>query len=340
MAGSTSYARAERGWALRLLSASAGLWLLLGATSRLASQETPVQQGPPLRVAVNRVNVGVTVTDSHGRFVAGLAPKDFRIYDNGIEQPIVDFLPVEEPAQFLMLIESGPSVYLFSKNYVLAADKLLTSISPDDRVAIATYSRRPELLLDFTADKAAARLALRSIDFRSGFGELDLFSTISSAIGALAPLPGKKTIVLLSTGLDTSPSVEWEALQANLQTSDVRIICVSVAGDIRKPVKQKRLSAEEKAQRNELRKGFASADASLGQLSSVTGGRVYFARTANEFDQAYAEIAELLRFEYSLAFAPQVFDWKVHSLRVEVARKGVRVDNRPAYLANAGGNAP
>jgi Ca-activated chloride channel family protein len=335
MAGSTSYGRLAPVWTLRRRFVAVGVSLLLVATSVLA------QQGPPLRVAVNRVNVGVTVTDSRGRFVAGLARKDFRIYDNGVEQPVVDFLPVEEPAQFLMLVESGPSVYLFSKNHVLAADKLLTSISADDRVAIAIYSRRPELVLDFTADKAAARLALRSIDFRSGFGELDLLSTISSAIEALAPLPGKKTIVLLSTGLDTSPSVQWETLEATLETSDVRIISVSVAGDIRRPAKQKHLSAEEQAERNELKSGFAAADASLGRLSRVTGGRVYFARTTNEFERAYAEIAELLRFEYSLSFAPQVFDGKVHNLRVEVARHGVRVDHRPAYLAaNTGGNAP
>jgi Ca-activated chloride channel homolog len=308
------------------------LFLPSGARTVIA-QEPPMQQGPPLKVFVNRVNVGVTVTDSRGRFVSGLNRKDFRIFDNGAEQPVADFLPIEEPAQFLLLIESGPSVFLFAKNHILAADALLTSVAPDDRVAIATYSRSPSLVLDFTADKSVARLALRSIDFHSGFADLDLFSSISSAVDVLAPLPGKKTIVLLSTGLDTSPEVKWETLLAKLQIADVRVISVSLAGELRKPNKKKKLTAEEKLDRAELTKGFAEGDASLRQISSATGGRVFFARNAKEFARAYAEIADLLRHEYSLAFAPTAFDGTVHSLRVEIVRSGVRVDHRPAYLA-------
>ena len=299
----------------------------------------PSQQGPPLRISVNRVSVGVTVSDSRGKFVSGLARADFRIFDNGVEEPIAEFLPIEEPAQFLLLIESGPSVFLFSKDRILAADALLTRVAPDDRVAVATYSRGPNLVLDFTSDKGAARLALRQIDFRSGFGELDLFSTISAAISELAPLPGKKTIVLLSTGLDTSPSMDCQTLLPKLQISDVRIISVSLAGDIRKPVKKKKLTAEEKLSRAEIKRGFAEADGSLRGLATATGGRVYFAKDTKDFQKAYAEIADLLRHEYSVTFVPKEFDGKVHSLRVEVKKRGVRVDHRPAYLAAKEGSS-
>jgi VWFA-related protein len=310
------------------------LWLLTTGNT-LVAQDVPAQQGPSLRSTVNRVNVGVTVTNSRGRFVSGLGQKDFRIYDNGIEQPIADFLPVEEPAQFLMLIESGPSVFLFGKEHILAADALLASVADDDRVEIATYSRHPQLVLDFTADKSAARFALRAINFHVGFGDLHLLSSISSAIDELARLPGKKTIVLLSTGLDTSPDIQWETLLTKLQISDVRIIGVSLAGGMRRPTTKKGLSEDEKTARAELKKDFAEADNVLLQISSATGGRVYFARNAKEFAQAYGEIADLLRHEYSLAFEPKVLDGKAHALRVEVKRLGARVDHRPAYLATS-----
>ena len=334
MVGSNKYACAMYGGRLRRLSLILGLSLLTLANS-LPAQEPTAQQGPPLKATVNRVNVGVTATDSLGRFVSGLHPEDFRIYDNEVEHPIADFLPIEEPARFLVLIESGPSVFLFAKNHILAADALLTSVATDDQVAIATYSRAPQRILDFTTDKTAARAALRSIDFHTGFGDLDLFSSISSAIDELAPLAGKKTIVLLSTGVDTSPDVDWDSLLPKLQISDVRIIGVSLSGDIRKPAKKRKLSAKERMDRAELKTGFAEADASLRQIASATGGRVYFARNTKEFNKAYAEIAELLRHEYSLAFAPTVFDGKVHTLRVEVKRSGVRIDHRPAYLSAA-----
>ena len=324
------------GWR-RIRSALFGCGTALLLVSLVAAgQEAPLPQGPTLKVAVNRVSVGVTVTDSRGRFVSGLSRSDFRIFDDEIEQPIADFLPIEEPAQFLLLIESGPSVLLFAKNHILAADALVTRVGADDRVAIATYSRSPNLVLDFTADKSAARSALRSIDFHTGFVELNLFSSISSAINELAPLPGKKAIVLLSTGIDTSPAIQWEPLLEKLGTADVRIISVSLSGELRRPNKNRKLTADQKMARAELKKVFAEGDASLREVSSATGGRVFFARNAKEFDKAYAEIAELLRHEYSLAFAPTVFDGKVHRLRVDLKNKGLKVDHRPAYVAAAG----
>ena len=62
--------------------------LFLASAARGVAQEPPLQQGPQLKVTVNRVNVGVTVTDSRGEFVSGLHRNDFRIFDNEVEQPI------------------------------------------------------------------------------------------------------------------------------------------------------------------------------------------------------------------------------------------------------------
>jgi len=308
--------------------------VLLFASTRLHGQEPPVQ-GPPLRVNVNRVSVGVTVSDAHGRFVHDLSRSDFQIFDNGVEQPIADFLSVEEPAQVLLLIEGGPSVLFFAKGHVLAADQMVASLASDDRVAIATYTKGPESVVDFTADKTEARIALRGINFAQGFGELNLFSSVAAAVGSLARIPGKKTIVLLSTGVDTSPDVNWDSLLPQLQTADVRIIAVSLSADIRKPAKKRKLTAKEKTDRAQLQAGFAEGDRSLRQLSQSTGGRVYFVQNEKEFARTYAEIADLLRHEYSLAFVPPALDGMIHELRVEVKRPAVQVEHRPAYLAAA-----
>lgn len=318
----------------------AALWSAIGCASSLLSsasrplcgQEVAVQ-GPPLRVNVNRVSVGVTVSDSHGRFVHDLQRADFHVFDNGVEQPIADFLPVEQPAQVLLLIEGGPSVLFFAKSHVLAADQMVASLAPDDRVAIATYTKGPENVIDFTANKAEARQALREMNFLAGFGELNLFSSVTTAVEVLSAIPGKKTIVLLSTGVDTSSNVDWDSLLPKLRTADVRIIAVSLSADIRKPAKKRKLTPDDKAQRAELKAGFAEGDRSLRELSRATGGRVYFVQKLKDFAKTYAEIADLLRHEYSLAFAPSVLDGKVHELRVEVKRPSVQVEHRPAYLA-------
>ena len=314
-------------------------FLLLSAVLRcggaLLAQDVPLPAGPPLKVAVNRVNVGVTVTDAEGRFMHDLNRDEFRVYDDGVQQPIVEFLPVEEPAQVLLVIEGGPSVLFFAKSHVLAADQMVASLAPDDRVAIATYTKGLESVIDFTTNKTEAGAALSAISFALGFSELNLFASVSRAVDVLSAYPGKKAIVLLSTGVDTSPDVNWEALRPKLQTADVRIIAMSLSADIREPAKRRHLTAKEKADWAQLQKGFAEGDRALRELGQATGGRVYFVQGQKEFAKAYVEIADLLRHEYDLFFAPPQLDGVVHELRVEVKRPDAHVEHRPAYLAVA-----
>lgn len=309
--------------------------VLLCVYSNAEAQENSQEPSRTIRVSVDRVNVGVIVTDARGQFVEDVRREDFQIFDDGIEQPVTGFATYEEPAQVLLLIESGPAVVLLGKNHFHAADTLLNNLASGDRVAIASYSRDPELLFDFTTDKSLARMALQDLNFANGFAELNLSSSLASAIDWLTTLPGKKTIVVLSTGLDMTPPEKSEVIQQKLKTSDVRILAVSLSGDFREAAKFKKLSPKEVADRAEVKKGFAQADQSLHELSEATGGRVYFPTNEEEFDRAYAEIAQLVRHEYSLAFTPPAHDGQIHSITVKVKEPGWRVDHRRGYRAPA-----
>jgi VWFA-related protein len=317
----------------RLVQAAALFPAVLCACFFADAQENPQQPNQTIHVSVDRVNVGVIVTDSRGHFVEGLRRQDFRVFDNGIEQPLTGFAAIEEPAQVFFLIESGPAVLFLGKNHVLASDTLLNNLSPNDRVAIASYSKDPTLLLDFTPDKLTARLALESLNFTLGFAELNLASSLASAIDWLAHFPGKKTVVVLSTGVDTSPPEKWQAVQQKLKTSDVRILTVSLAADFRKFPKWRKLSPQEREDRAFVKQGFAEADQSLRKLSQATGGRVYLPKNEKEFARAYFEIAQLVRHEYSIAFSPPSNDGQLHAILVKVKPLRCRVDHRQAYLA-------
>jgi VWFA-related protein len=319
----------------RFLRAALLFPAVLCVCSFASAQENTHQPKQTIQVSVDRVNVGVIVTDHSGRFVEGLRREDFRVYDNGNEQPLTGFAAVEEPAQVLFLIESGPAVLFLGKNHVRAADTLINNLSPNDRIAIASYSKDPELLLDFTADKTMARLALQNLNFMAGFGQLKLSSSLASTIDWLAPFPGKKTVVVLSSGVDTSPPEKWQVIQQKLRTSDVRILAVSLAADFRKFPKWRKLSPQEREDRAFVKQGFAQADKALHELSQASGGRVYLPRNEKEFDRAYSEIAQLVRHEYSIAFSPPSSDGKVHTIQVKVKRIWCRVDHRQAYLAPA-----
>src|ERR1700730_13489445 len=98
---------------------------LLCTIAGARAQETPPTQDQSIHVSVDRVNVGVIVTDSAGNFVEGLHREDFHLFDNAVEQPISDFTAIEEPAQVLLLIEAGAAVYFLGGGPLKAAHSLL-----------------------------------------------------------------------------------------------------------------------------------------------------------------------------------------------------------------------
>jgi Ca-activated chloride channel homolog len=324
--------------------------LLLSAANTLA-QQTPSPPPDSIRVSVERVNVGVIVTDARGKFIEGLRRDDFHVFDNGTEQPITDFAPVDEPAQVLMFVEAGPSVYFLEAGHIQATHALLAGLSAGDRVAVAKYDASPQMLLDFTANKQLAEAALAKVRYHIGFGNLNLSRSLFAVLDSLAKVQGKKTIVLLSTGFDTSPAEEISALLARLQNSDVRILAISLGAELRNPPlapqKQKKKQQQSMDKAAITQQGFAEADRLLSVLTEATGGRVYFPNSAKDFAAVYSEVAELVRHEYSLAFAPPTHDGESHTIEVRVTRasnsastakadtSSHRIDHRRAYLAPA-----
>jgi VWFA-related protein len=322
-------------------TARALLHLALLVPLALAHTQQPTDH---IHINVERVNIGVIVTDSHGDFVEGLRREDFHIFDDGTERPITDFATLDEPAQIVLLIEAGPAVYLFEGGHLRAAHALLDGLSPSDRVAIVKYAEAPQAVLDFTADKPAASAALDNLHFNLGFGQLNLSSSLSAVLHRLTSLPRKKTVVLLSTGVDTSPENEWGAILERLKVSDVRVLAVSLSGDLQNPLpagKKRKFPAEKSAA---TAKEFIEANHLLQIIAESTGGRAYFPKKAKEFSAAYAEIAQLVRHEYSLAFTPPNHDGKVHAIEVRISDAGgsatpvasapvYRIDHRGAYFA-------
>ena len=308
-------------------------WSFLGPGGR--AQEAPVAAGQSIRVDVARVNVGVVVTGDKGKFVEGLRREAFHVFDNGAEQPVTEFATIEEPGQVLLLVEAGPAAYFLQGANLFAAGAMLNGLSAGDRVAVARYTDAPLGILDFTADKAAGQAALSSIQFNLGFADLNLSSSLSTVLDWLERVPGKKTIVLISTGVDTSPEPAAAALQARLQTGEVRILCISTSG----PLRNGKQGSKTKIQQTQ--DAFAAADRRLQAIALLTGGRAYFPMNGKAFQETYKEVAEIVRHEYSLAFALPAADGALHSIDVKVDRPGAagkpanayHVDHRKGYQA-------
>ena len=308
----------------------------------VANSQQPASTAPQtIRVTVQLVNVGVIVTDSRGNFVQGLHREEFHVFDNGAEQTITEFATVEEPGQILLLIEAGPAVYFLQDTHIFAADAMLNGLSPSDRVAIARYDNSAAPILAFTPNKVAAQAALSGIRFNLGFGQLNLSSSLLTVLDWLTKTPGKKTILLLSTGVDTSPAPAVQSLQLHLETGDVRILCVSVSG----PMRHGKKGSERKLQQNE--QIFAQGDSLLRAIADATGGRAYFPENEKAIQEIYGQVAQLVRNEYSLAFAPPTADGNLHtiSVRVDLPQQppgakplDYRIDHRKSYQAPSSKN--
>jgi Ca-activated chloride channel homolog len=288
------------------------------------------------------VKIEASVLDKRGDFVGGLAHTSFRVLDNGIEQPIAFFAPVEAPAQVLVMLETSPAVYLIHDEHLAAAYALLEGLAPDDEVALVTYDLTPQAVLSFTSDKSALLATLDKVQYTIGMGDLNFYDSVSTVLDWLAPVNGKKTVVLLTTGLDSSPPEHWDALVQKLRGEDVVIFSVALGGPLRRePVKkpkQKKTAPASQALGGEASAkstggdGFAKADGALRSLATMTGGRAYFPQSDKDFAPIYHEIASALRHQYVLGIAP-AHDNQFHTLAVEVLGSSSQPDATQAKRA-------
>jgi VWFA-related protein len=304
-----------------------------------------VIESPPAEL----VPIEASVVDQHGDFVGGLARDRFKVFDNGVEQPITWFAPIDRPAQVLVMLETSPAVYLIRDQHLAAARALLEGLGPEDQVALVTYDQAPKAALAFTADKSALLAALDKTQYTLGMGDLALYDSISAVLDWLRPMTGKRELVLLTTGLDSSPPSRWEALVKKLESEDVVIFSVELGGSLRARSDKKHETAlspgrgQERASKSE--DAFERADQGLRSLARITGGLACFPHSDRDFAPLYREIAAALRHQYVLSISP-AHDNQFHTLTVEANSSGtqagparrLRADYR--VLARAGYLAP
>lgn len=288
---------------------------------------------PQIAVRVDVVTVPVTVSGSRGEFVGGLERKNFRLLVDGAEQPIEYFAPEQEPAQVLVLVETGPAVYLLRREHVSAAAMLVDGLAAGDRIAVANYSDVPDLLLGFTSDRREATAALQAMNYGLGNAQLNFYDSLGGAIDWVETEGGKRAIVVLTTGLDSSPAGHWELLAEKLQHSNVLVLPVALGGELRG---DRRKTAQPKAGET---LSFAQSDRALEAIAAATGGYAFFPRAERDYQDAYRRIASLLGHQYSLGFSARQQDARYHALSVEVVDDQRRVfngkDRKPEYRVNA-----
>src|ERR1043166_1715683 len=299
-----------------------------------------------VRINASEVLVPATVRDSSGRLVTDLTRKDFRVFEDGREQPLSDLSLRRVPVDVALLVDASSSVAESFEDFRRAAEQFAARLSPEDRFCLIKFDDRVELLLDWTQSRLHLRRALARLS-------TGVFTRFNDALLLLAReqfRAGERrhALVVLSDGIDSNrgSATSDAALRALLQ-SQVAVYVIANT-EIERARKQAELDSllagsDSTVRFNELRIGdlreglrvLADSETNLAALTRETGGRLYKPQSFDALDQVYTEIADELRHQYALYYTPTnpARDGRFRSVRVEVPGHDYQVATRVGYYA-------
>ena len=266
-----------------------------------------------------------TAVDDKGRPVTDLRREDFRIWDEGRAQQIVHFYGGKGlPARVLVLLDASGSMgdkrVASSRE---AAKQLLLALSPEDQVAVAGFDSRYWGVVAFTKDREAVRKGLDTI---TPFGSTALHDALDKGAHDIATWgEGRRAVVVLTDGIDTSSQKTAEEVIARSRALDVPIYVVSVVSPLDDPGSQSFLGEKEAGQE-------AAAAETLARYASLSGGASFRVSTLTGVVLAAQQIATELKHQYRIGWDPSEGPAPYRHVVVQSTRKGITVRTRSGYV--------
>lgn len=306
---------------------------------QIEEDEEKPQGRAALRVTVDQIKVDVTVQDKNGNLIGGLGKENFRIYEDKVEQEITYFTPVEAPMTAILVTEYSkviPWEWLYEA--WLASHIFIEQMRPEDWVAIVAYDMKPEILVDFTQNKAQAFNALRRLNYPA-FRESNLYDTIYDVLDRIEELDSKVAIIVVSSGLDTFSKKNLDETLDKVRKTNAVIYAVSLGGNMR--------ARSDQYFSTNTRMDLFQADAVFKAFAKYTGGMAFFPRFVQAYRGVFQTISMLLRNQYSLGYVSTNTkkDGKLRKLKVEVVAdidgdgkpdQKLKVKHREGYVVDKG----
>ncbi|CAN5764023.1 hypothetical protein BH18ACI4_BH18ACI4_25620 [soil metagenome] len=314
-------------------------------TPQVKPHEEDIDPDDVISVTTNEVLLPATVRDNRGQLVQHLTRTSFRIFEDGIEQPLSDLGLRQVPVDVVLLVDASSSVSDNLDDFRRAAEGFAAHLAADDRVSLIQFDDRVLLLQDWTRSLAQLRRALRRV-------APGMFTRFNDAmlLAARDQLPrptARHAIIVLTDGIDSGRGATFDvSLRAALrsQTTVYVVSNTEIERTKKKSELSVLLSASGSGQRfnevriGDLRLGLEALDASernLEQLTRSTGGRVYKPTSFNDVERIYREVAEELRHQYALYYSPlnRARDGGFRRVRVESTNPKHQVSARIGYFA-------
>jgi len=262
-------------------------------------------------VRVTAIELPVTVLDKKGNPVEDLVLEDFRVFEDGVEQTISHFsLHRDLPVRLGIVIDtSGSMATTLPTVQRVVMGFLRDLLRPRDRAFIETFSDRPDILAGFTANFEIIENALLSLYADRATA---LYDAVVMGLFQFSGVTGRRAMVVLSDGDDTASKNEFSDALGYARRMGVTVYTIGVDLPVSK----------------------VTSRWQINKLASVTGGKAFFVSEKSELDKIYSQIDRELRTQYLVAFASSSKrpSDKLRKIKVEVARKGVKVRTITGYF--------
>jgi len=278
-----------------------------------APKPKPVEGMPNFSISVKVpvVTLDVGVLSKEGMFIPGLHEQNFRVLEDGVPQTISSFNQTQGPITAVILTEFANNDYFYQFAYdsIIASYTFAQTLKKDDWVALISYDLRAHILQDFTQDKRAIQASISMLRPGMAFSqETNLFDALYDTIDRLEGVEGRKYIILVSTGLDTFSKKTLDQILKKIQGSkDIAIYSIGTGqawrnyleshGALRYPYTCNLTDFS-------CSTTYAQADNQMRTFARMTGGRSYFPLFQASFRDAFADIGQTIRNQYSISYHP------------------------------------
>lgn len=256
------------------------------------------------RSNIDMVAVYPLVTGPEGRFATDLRQQDFEVFDNGKPADVTIFSRDRQPITALLLLDMSASMEDRWMRVRDAAVRFVDALEPADRLRIGTFGSEIALSPHLTGDKKILSRVLRE-ELWPG-GSTPLWNAMNAGMQSNALETGRRPIVLVTDGIDTSSAVQ-APVAARAIREQFMIYGIGLEG-----------------------KGLSTR---LVDLIGQTGGGHFDLKRSDDLGAAFLRLADELHHQYLIGFTPVALDGQTHSLEVRIKREGFRVRAPTQFVA-------
>jgi VWFA-related protein len=260
--------------------------VLIEPRARPTAKE-PAAPKSNIRIDTTVVQIPVTVTDPLNRFVTGLEKKDFRLFEDKIEQTVQYFASEDAPISVGLIFDTSGSMGSKLEKSRQAVSQFFRTTNPEDEFFLVEFNDRPELVSPFTTSLEEIQ---NKLTFTQSKGRTALLDAVYLGLHTMKKgRNARKALLIISDGGDNSSRSTESEIKNLVREADVQIYAIGIF--------------ESGAARGRTAEELAGPGL-LQEISEQTGGRAFAVDNLNELPDIAAKIGIELRNQYLLGYTP------------------------------------